>query len=257
MFHPQAIVSQEISCKCCGKLARLNGVVDFHKNCEAFHGRNVLPLSGIPVYYYRCTVCGLLFTTAFDHFTPHDFRKWIYNDQYILVDPDYAAARPQSMADIAMQLLGEDHGLRILDYGGGNGQFTRVLLDRGYTRTTCFDPLVSESAARPEGKFDCIFCFEVIEHVPNPRQLIADLSSLLGQPGVIVFSTMLQPADPKAAGVDWWYVAPRNGHVSVYSLKALQVIASEQQFRLLSFNEGLHMMFRDLPAFAKRWFAAS
>src|SRR5688572_1810116 len=78
------------ACKCCGSLAPLFGVVDFHKNCEIAHGRNVLSLSGVPVYYHRCRSCGFIFTVAFDHFSPGDFAREIYNDEYRLVDPDFA-----------------------------------------------------------------------------------------------------------------------------------------------------------------------
>jgi len=52
----QAICAQETLCKCCGAPAFLYGVVDFHKNCEIYR-RKVLDLSGIPIYYHRCTVC--------------------------------------------------------------------------------------------------------------------------------------------------------------------------------------------------------
>ena len=83
----QAIGTQETPCKCCGAPACLYGVVDFHTNCE-IHRRKVLDLSGIPIYYHRCTVCQFIFTTAFDHFTKEDFRRYIYNQEYLLVDPD-------------------------------------------------------------------------------------------------------------------------------------------------------------------------
>ena len=59
------LASRSAVCKCCGKPADLFGVVDFHKSCEDRRGPP-LPLSGVPIYYYRCPNCGFLFTTAFD-----------------------------------------------------------------------------------------------------------------------------------------------------------------------------------------------
>jgi hypothetical protein len=52
------------ACKICAGPAPLYGVVDFHRGCEIPGGKR-LPLSGIPVHYRRCTVCGFLFTAAF------------------------------------------------------------------------------------------------------------------------------------------------------------------------------------------------
>ncbi len=52
----QAICALETPCECCGAVAYLYGVVDFHKNCEIYR-RRVLAVSGIPIYYHRCTVC--------------------------------------------------------------------------------------------------------------------------------------------------------------------------------------------------------
>src|SRR5260370_4121273 len=82
------------ACKCCGAMAPLYGVVDFHKNCEVYR-RKVLDVSGVPIYYYRCPACQFIFTTAFDHFTKEDFLRYIYNEEYLLVDPDYQEVRPR------------------------------------------------------------------------------------------------------------------------------------------------------------------
>ena len=74
------VFAKETPCKCCGALAFLYGVVDFHKNCEIYR-RNVLEISGVPIYYHRCPECGFIFTTAFDHFTNEDFQQYVYNER--------------------------------------------------------------------------------------------------------------------------------------------------------------------------------
>ena len=100
----QAVCGREAPCKCCGALALLYGVVDFHKNCEIYR-RRVLDLCGIPIYYYRCPVCHFIFTTAFDDFTNDDFQHYIYNEEYLLVDPDYPEARPRANAAFLCRLF--------------------------------------------------------------------------------------------------------------------------------------------------------
>jgi SAM-dependent methyltransferase len=248
-----SIAASEIPCKCCGAPARLFGVVDLNKNCEDRHAR-VLELSGVPVYYHRCAACGFIFTAAFDHYTPDDFRREIYNQLYVRVDPDYAHARPQANAAFAAQLLGNNKSLRLLDYGGGNGLLAQHLQTAGYD-AVCYDPLVPGSSARPEGQFDCIFCFEVVEHSPTPQQTIADIASLLRSPGIIVFSTLFSPAQIEQLGVNWWYIAPRNGHVSLFTSRAMQLLTGSVGLKLGSFTEGMHVLFREIPPFAQPWFA--
>src|SRR2546423_14681900 len=81
-------------CKVCGEPSPLLGVVDFNKHCLVASRPDLLPLSGVPVYYHRCPSCHFIFTTAFDSFTPDDFRRHVYNEQYALIDPEYAEERP-------------------------------------------------------------------------------------------------------------------------------------------------------------------
>src|SRR5438270_709952 len=83
----QQVCPLQEQCKCCGTAAYLYGVVDFHKHCDPT-GSQALPLSGVPIYYYRCADCLFLFATAFDRFTAQDFRHYIYNEEYLLIDPE-------------------------------------------------------------------------------------------------------------------------------------------------------------------------
>src|SRR5580704_4792045 len=90
----QATAPKQVPCKVCGSDSLLIGVVDFARSCEdATHPAG--PLSGIPIYYHRCTSCGFMFTIAFDDFTAADFEHWIYNDRYIEVDHEYLDFRPR------------------------------------------------------------------------------------------------------------------------------------------------------------------
>jgi 2-polyprenyl-6-hydroxyphenyl methylase/3-demethylubiquinone-9 3-methyltransferase len=135
----EPVCATQTPCKCCAATASLYGVVDFHKNCEMVR-RQVLELSGIPIYYYRCPNCRFIFTTAFDHFTDEDFRRCIYNDDYVRVDPDYLQRRPRANANFLCRLLAGPKPNRILDYGGGNGLLAEVLRAGGFAQTDTYDP---------------------------------------------------------------------------------------------------------------------
>ncbi len=248
----QTIGARETPCKCCGAVAYLYGVVDFHKNCEIYRQR-VLDLSGIPIYYHRCTVCKFIFTIAFDEFTTDDFRRQIYNDEYLLVDPDYPEVRPRSNAAMLSSLFSGIRPDHMLDYGGGNGTLARSLCDGGFPHVSCYDPFVPGHSNKPAGRFDCIVCFEVIEHSTSPSQVFADMNESLDDPGLIVFSTLLQPADIDRQGLNWWYAGPRNGHVSLYSRASLAKVVRPFGLKFRSFNESLHVLYREIPDFAKHF----
>lgn len=236
-------------CKCCDKTADLFGVVDFHKSCED-RRRPPLRLSGIPIYYHRCPGCGFLFTTALDTFTRQDFAAHIYNEQYILVDPDYAGTRPRQSAQVVHRLFSGSPDLRVLDYGGGAGQTAQALRDAGFQSVFTYDPFNPSYAARPQGTFDLITCFEVMEHTPQPRQTLTDLLGFLREPGLVLFSTLFQPPDIERIGINWWYVAPRNGHVSLFTPPAMIALLARENYRLASFNNDLHLMHRRIPPWA-------
>jgi 2-polyprenyl-6-hydroxyphenyl methylase/3-demethylubiquinone-9 3-methyltransferase len=226
--------------------------VDFHKNCE-IHRRKVLDLSGIPVYYYRCSHCRFIFTTAFDDFTKEEFLQYIYNEEYLLVDPDYREVRPKGNAATLCSLFSTVKPGRILDYGGGDGVLTELLRAAGFPLVETYDPFVPRHSARPLGRFDCIVSFEVVEHTTDPAGVFADMNALLADPGVILFSTLIQPADIDNVGLNWWYAGPRNGHVSLYSKASLAMLVERFGFTFGSFSDGWHVLFREIPDFAQHF----
>ncbi len=243
---------KETPCKCCGEPAYPFGVVDFHKNCEIYR-RKVFDVSGVPIYYHRCPGCHFLFTTAFDHFTKDDFQRYVYNEEYLLVDPDYQEARAQGNAAFLRQWFSIARPGRILDYGGGNGVLAELLRAAGFSQTRTYDPFVPRYSARPRDRFDCVVSFEVLEHSTDPVQAFADMNEFLTNSGLIVFSTLLQPADIDRQGLNWWYAGPRNGHVSLYSRASLERLAQPFGFQLNSFSQHLHVLFREIPAFARHF----
>jgi 2-polyprenyl-6-hydroxyphenyl methylase/3-demethylubiquinone-9 3-methyltransferase len=245
-----AICPRETPCKCCGAQSTLFGVVDFHKNCEIYR-RKVLELSGVPIYYHRCPSCQFIFTTGFDHFTRHDFHRHIYNEDYVLVDPDYQETRPTGNAAFLSTLFPLTKPRSVLDYGGGNGLLAKLLRAAGFPRAETFDPYVASHAARPSDRFDCIVSFEVLEHSTDPQGVFAEMNEMLMNPGLILFSTLLQPCDIDRQGLNWWYAAPRNGHVSLYSRASLAKVARPLGFKLGSFNDTFHVLYREAPEFAR------
>jgi 2-polyprenyl-6-hydroxyphenyl methylase/3-demethylubiquinone-9 3-methyltransferase len=136
----------------------------------------------------------------------------------------------------------------VLDYGGGSGLLAAKLRDQGFDAAT-YDPF-SDHNQLPDGKFDLITCFEVMEHVPFPKETVAAICGLLKEGGAILFSTLVQPAEFAQIGLNWWYAGPRNGHVSLYSSAALGLLFQEHGLKVGSFNEGFHIAYGTVPEFA-------
>ena len=239
-------------CKACGAPSPALGAVDFNKCCED-RRRVALPLFGYPVTYHRCPACALLFTGDFDAWALEDFRAHIYNEGYAEADPDYAGSRPAASAKLVEALLGEScRGLGTLDYGGGHGALAALLSSQHGMAAETYDPFNPGCDVPPQRQFPLVTCFEVLEHTPDPRATIREIAGLVQADGAVVFSTLLQPEDILRQGLGWWYVAPRNGHVTIYSAQSLRMLWAEAGLEVLSLNDNLHIAYRVLPAFARR-----
>lgn len=241
-------------CKVCRAPAPVYGTVDFNRCCRIPNGIS-LPPSGTPVHHRRCSACGFLFTGAFDDWSHDDFKAHIYNAGYLAVDPEYLDIRPRANAAMVVDLFGAQRAeRRVLDFGGGNDVLCAELRAARFPVAVTYDPFVPEHAQRPQGTFDLVTCFETLEHMPDPVAGIGAIVATVAEPGLVLFSTLVQPQDFDAVGIDWWYVGPRNGHVSLFSRKSLVHAWGGYGYHVVSFNENLHIAFRTLPEFAKQRF---
>ncbi len=98
----------------------------------------------------------------------------------------------------------------VLDYGSGEGYGTASLSSGAIAvtgvdvdpeaiahatqkyhsiRNISFQTIEDHRLPYEDGSFDLITCFEVIEHVPNPELVIAELARLLTEDGVLLIST--------------------------------------------------------------------
>lgn len=236
-------------CKCCGEIALWFGAADFNKSGVDRHGKVFAPL-GRPVSYYRCETCGFLFSLFMDDWTPARFRREIYNDDYIKVDPDITGLRAAAVAPFVDELCGAAKAtLRVYDYGGGTGQLEAALRARGFGRIEGGDPFFDARAVEPHD-VDLMLCVEVVEHLTVPDAMFAAAARGLAAAGLLYFTTVLQPDEILSLRTGWWYCAPRNGHVSLHSARSLRVLADRHGFRLASFQGLAHFAWRGAPAWA-------
>jgi 2-polyprenyl-6-hydroxyphenyl methylase/3-demethylubiquinone-9 3-methyltransferase len=213
-------------CKVCASDAPLFDVVDFLKRCKTPHDTPYnFGLSGIQVKYHRCICCDFLFTNLIDDWTSGEIARYIYNEDYILVDPEYQEDRPAVTAAFVAGLLDGCQSLRILDYGSGSGKFAERMRERGFPSVTSYDPF--SYPRRPEGHFDLVTAFEVVEHAPRPIDTFAEMTDFMAADGALLVGQTIQPANIEEIRGAWWYLAPRNGHVSTYSDLTFAMVANK------------------------------
>jgi SAM-dependent methyltransferase len=237
----ESMVLNTTCCKVCGTLTELQGCVDAGRSCEIYR-RTYLQLSGMPIYYHRCLGCGFLFTVAFDTWSFADFREKIYNDGYAAADPDYAdGSRARANAALTDNVMGQLNARRVLDYGGGDGTMATELRAKGLDAHS-WDPLTDRirgDAVAP-GTFDLVTAFEVFEHTPTPIPTAAEALNFLRPHGRLLFSTLLVDDLPRQA-TDFWYIAPRNGHISLHTSASLRALFARLGWTVRSFSANLHV----------------
>ncbi|TFW18559.1 class I SAM-dependent methyltransferase [Duganella callida] len=240
-------------CPVCGAATVIHDVVDFNKSCEEAR-RYFLPLSGRAVYYHRCPACAFTLAPELCGWSDQEFQQHIYNQRYIDIDPDYVSKRPLANADFLQRLFGDGKAaIRHLDYGGGSGLLSQTLRLHGWDSSS-YDPFPRNGQRLDElGRFNLISAFEVFEHVPDPAELMQNITALMADECVVIFSTLLSDGhiEPNRR-LTWWYAAPRNGHISLFSKQSLIVLAERHGLQFGSFNNVTHCLFNRLPPWATK-----
>lgn len=247
---------RSVPCECCGAPALFLDSVDFNKSCEEAYGHYLLK-SGKMVDYFLCDACGFGFAPEFREWTRARFSDEIYNEAYVDVDPEYVSKRPTDNANALQQRFGaQKEHIRHLDYGGGSGVLSRVLRENGWDSQS-YDPMVDpEKDIADLGTFNFVTAFEVFEHVPDINALVAGLIELCTPDGLIMFSTYCSDGEiQRGQPLTWWYAAPRNGHISLFSQSSLRLMFSRYGFIAHSIDANLHLAFRSLPEWSGYSFA--
>ena len=155
--------------------------------------------------------------------------------RYLIIDPNL----------LSIGRLGIPTTSRILDVGSGSGSMLRDLQTLGYVNAIGIDPYIETDIEIPvkvirkkvqdldqNTKFDLILFMHSIEHVPDPLSTLSASVKLLNKNGVLLIRTPIVSAAFEAYGRFWYQLdAPR--HLFVYSTKALSILFSKLDFKLV------------------------
>ena len=185
-------------------------------------------LGHVDVTYHRCPACGLVM--ALD-------PTWLdeaYGSAIAKLDIGLLD-RCQILANVTATVLRAERlrGGRFLDWAGGYGTLTRLMRDRGYdfTHTDVYASNVfaegHDVTSLAGERFDLVTAFEVLEHLPHPREALAEISRTTDR--LLVTTQVLPEPTPKPG--DWWYYAPESGqHITFYTAAALEALARDLGF---------------------------
>ena len=141
-------------------------------------------------------------------------------------------------------------GGRMLDVGCGNGRYLSTMRNLGWqvqgvefsddgVRVCRKADLPVHhgdlaSARFPDASFDLVTVRHVIEHIPEPRPFMAELSRILRPAGVLILET----PNSNALGRAWfgpnWFANEVPRHLILYSLPTLSLLASQYRLKVSS-----------------------
>ena len=237
-------ISPPQCCKVCHAAVVVRcGEVDFNR--VAVDPEPFLPM-GVKVEYWQCADCGFAWSPNFDSWTEQDFSRHIYNDDIRLVETESnAIARSENIQALMGQWFSRLPSGRSLDYGCGPGILVEKLRQTGFDAIG-YDRFFPGFKERPKGLFDVVTCFEVMEHINQIEETVDDIVRFLAPDGLLILGTFLTDAPMKT---DWWYCAPRSGHIAFWTFRALSITFNQRKLNVASDGKVFHFVFGD----AAKW----
>jgi ubiquinone/menaquinone biosynthesis C-methylase UbiE len=197
----------------------------------------------------QCRRCGLVYTDPVP-----DSRELVSAYQAV-EDPLYVEERIGRVLTFEHHLrplermAGAPAGRPLLDVGCYTGVFVEIAGEHGWeawgvepsrwaveqarARDLRVEQGTLQSAALPEGGFDVITMWDVIEHVPDPRQTLESAGRLLGPGGLVVIHTIdIDSAFARLMGRHWPWLMEM--HLFYFSRKTMRAMLESCGFEVLS-----------------------
>ena len=213
-------------CKICGKASH-----------QIF--RHVV-LGKYDIAYFQCSSCEFIQTEE-PYWLEEAYRQSLNIEDTGIIKRNILCAKRTS---VVLYSFFNHHG-RFVDYGGGTGLFVRLMRDYGYN-FYWNDPFTTNIFARgyecdlsQPGSYEAATSFECFEHFVDPH---AEIKKMLSLAPAIIFSTETFSNSTPSPDTWLYYYFSHGQHISLFSLKSLQMIAQEYHLHLLTNNKSFHVL---------------
>jgi 2-polyprenyl-3-methyl-5-hydroxy-6-metoxy-1,4-benzoquinol methylase len=208
--------------------------------CHQSHKKSIGEKNDFKIY--RCHQCGTLFSVGKNSSNIFDYDE--YYDESNLKVPDFVESR---LTEIIQSFEKYRDNNRFLDVGCGAGTMIRSALKEGWeaegieVSSPAVDSLRKQGikvfhgdlsiAKYPENSFDIVVAVEILEHIPNPLNMLEEINKVL-RPGGLLWATTPhgKGISARVLGAAWTCVAPPE-HLHLFSPKGIKALLKESKFK--------------------------
>ena len=203
-----------------------------------------------------CKACSLCYSAEVPANTEDIYSDNIYLPAAIesyMKNVSYRKERfGRERVELISRQIGNPHGKRLLDIGCGTGWFLEVAREYGFEvygqelgkelakwtnerlGVKIFSKTISEISSQIQ--FDVITMFDLLEHVPEPLQLISDCKRLLNKDGILlVFTPNFDSLSIHVMKEHSNLIAPAE-HLTCFTKKAVEVLASKAELEVVHYQ---------------------
>lgn len=150
------------------------------------------------------------------------------------------------------RFAGNSRPLTLLDVGAGNGYFVFLAStefgiqasglgiheeENRFARDVVGVKLINEDIARHRGMYDIVTCFNVIEHVTDPRPFLSALMARVHPGGILVVSTPSPTCiRARVRGLRKWERIDPPHHINLFTKKALRALLARHPGKELGYE---------------------
>lgn len=195
------------------------------KTCVVCNNDALFRLKKGATNYFQCVSCGTLFSDPID--------------QDGMVGGEYEVGRNTEQNYLRIARVEKmTEGLRrddvnILDFGCGHGLFVEDLKRAGFKNTVGYDAFHDEFMTLPKtNQFHVVIMTEVVEHTSFPFIELQWINKALVPGGCVMIETSFVDVaeQEKIPLEDFFYIAPQNGHSTIFSHHGLDLLMSFKGF---------------------------